>query len=123
MAAEQSTEAPQGNDEAKERKTAKSGSSSSGSGRARSSRPARAGEIAANAARQLAELTGREPEGVTGLERSEDGWIVSVDVLELRRVPATADVLASYEVEVTGRGALRGYRRVARYVRGSTSER
>lgn len=122
MAAEQSTEAPQGKDEAKERKTDKSGSSS-GSGRARSSRPARAGEIAGNAARQLAELTGREPEGVTGLERTEDGWMVSIDVLELRRVPATADVLASYEVEVTGRGALRGYRRVGRYVRGSTSER
>lgn len=86
-------------------------------------RPARtAMEIADGAARQLGDLTGRQSEGVTGLERTEDGWKVSVDVLELRRVPDTTDVLASYEVEVDTAGDLTGYRRVHRYVRGSTDQ-
>ena len=79
-------------------------------------------KIAAGAARQLVELTGKEAEGVVGLERTEDGWTVLVEVLELRRVPNTTDVLATYEVTVDEQGELEGYHRRARYVRGATGE-
>ncbi len=75
--------------------------------------------MAERAAEQLLDLTGKDPEGVTGLERTEDGWTVLVDVVELRRVPNTTDVLATYEVEVDTSGDLEGYRRVRRFVRGS----
>jgi Gas vesicle synthesis protein GvpO len=75
--------------------------------------------VAQRAARQLLELTGKEPEGVTGLERSDDGWTVFVDVAELHRVPNTTDVIATYEVEVDTDGNLTGYRRVRRFVRGT----
>ena len=81
-----------------------------------------AGRVAERAAEQLLDLTGRDPEGVTGLERTEDGWRVLVDVVELRRVPDTTDVLATYEVEVDPSGDLQGYRRVRRFVRGSSGE-
>jgi hypothetical protein len=81
-----------------------------------------AGRVAEMAAEQLLDLTGREPEGVTGLERTEDGWKVLVDVAELRRVPNTTDILATYEVEVDSSGNLRGYRRVHRFVRGAAGE-
>lgn len=101
--------------------SAERGSRSARSAQAPSGKP-RATEVAGLAARQLLELTGREPEGVTGLERTEDGWRVSIDVLELRRVPETTDVLACYEVDVDERGDLTGYRRVHRYVRGSPGE-
>src|SRR5690349_11120884 len=74
--------------------------------------------LAAEAARQLQQLTGQEVEGITGLHRNDDGWVVDIDVLELRRVPTTTDVLATYEVEVDGDGELIGYRRRHRYVRG-----
>jgi Gas vesicle synthesis protein GvpO len=77
---------------------------------------------AARAARlgldQIAELTGREPEGVTGVEPGEDGWIVSVEVIEDPRIPSSADVLAIYETELDLRGELLSYRRVRRYSRG-----
>ena len=86
--------------------------------RAEADRPPSAGRIAAEAARQLVELTGKEPEGVVGLDRSDDGWKVEVEVLEVSRIPNTTDVLAMYEVEVDGKGSLQGYRRVRRYVRG-----
>lgn len=82
------------------------------------SAPTTARQVADSAADQLAQMTGRESEGVTGLERTDDGWRVQVEVLELRRVPATTDVLAVYEVEVDERGDLLGYRRVHRFARG-----
>jgi len=78
--------------------------------------------VASRAARQLLELTGREAEGVTGLHRSEDGWTVQVEVVELRRIPDTTDILALYDVDVDSRGELQGYRRVRRYSRGAAQE-
>jgi hypothetical protein len=90
----------------------------------RASRPRRATgtQVAAEAARQLLELTGRAAEGVTGLERTDDGWTVQVEVVEVRRIPDTTDVLALYEVEVDSDGALQGYRRLRRYGRGAPGE-
>jgi hypothetical protein len=81
-----------------------------------------AGQIAADAARQLLELTGREAEGVTGLEKTDDGWRVEVEVVEVRRIPNTTDVLAIYQVDVDEDGRLEGYHRVRRYVRGSAGD-
>jgi hypothetical protein len=78
--------------------------------------------IAAEAARQLLEVTGREVEGVTALERSDDGWMVQVEVIEVRRIPDTTDVLGLYEVEVDSDGVLLGYRRQQRYVRGTPGD-
>lgn len=90
----------------------------------RASAPKRvtATQVAARAAQQLLELTGREAEGVTGLERSDDGWKVRVEVVEVRRIPDTTDVLALYEVEVDEDGDLTGYRRLRRYARGVPGE-
>ena len=86
--------------------------------RAESRRPARASQVAASAAQELLELTGKQAEGVTGLERVDDGWIVQVEVVEVRRIPDTTDVLALYEVSTDGQGNLQGYRRLRRYARG-----
>lgn len=67
-------------------------------------------------------LTGKEAEGVVGLERGDDGWTVLVDVVELRRVPNTTDVLATYEVSLDEDGELAACHRLHRYVRGSAQE-
>ena len=75
-------------------------------------------QVARHARHELAEITGFRPEKVTGLERREDGgWGVTVEVLELRRVPETDDLMGSYEAELDEIGHLRGYHRVARYGR------
>ena len=68
--------------------------------------------------RQIAELTGKQPEGVTGVEPAEDGWVVGVEVVEDRRIPSSTDILATYETEVGTDGELVSYRRVRRYTRG-----
>ena len=103
-------------------------STGSSDGRSRSapraaSRPAAtATQVAAQAARELLELTGKAAEGITGLERSDDGWTVQVEVVEVRRIPDTTDVLALYEIQTDDRGSLQGYRRVRRYARGVPGE-
>ena len=76
--------------------------------------------VAGEAARQLLELTGKQAEGVIGLERTEDGWKVEIEVLELSRIPNTTDVMAAYDVQLDEQGTLRGYRRTRRFLRGET---
>jgi len=67
---------------------------------------------------EFTELTGMTPESVSSFERTEGGWQLQIEVLELARVPDTMSLLASYEVELTSEGELAGYRRVRRYERG-----
>jgi hypothetical protein len=75
-------------------------------------------ELARAARRQLAELTGRTPESVLGLHSDDDGWKVTVEVVELSRVPTSTDLLGCYVVTLDDDGELLGYERVRRYQRG-----
>jgi hypothetical protein len=65
-------------------------------------------------------LTGHDVEGVVSVERVEDGWKVGIEVVETRRIPDSADILAVYEVRLDADGELAGYRRMERYGRGQT---
>jgi Gas vesicle synthesis protein GvpO len=91
-------------------------------GQRRSARRSRkgmtAGEAAKAALREIAALTAKQPEGVTGVERTEDGWTVGVELLEDQRIPSSADILATYETTIDADGELLSYRRVRRYARG-----
>jgi gas vesicle protein GvpO len=81
-----------------------------------------AADLSRAALQTVAELTGYRPEAVTALEWEGEFWRVSVDALELERIPNTTDLLAEYEVELDGDGTLRGYRRRRRFMRGQASE-
>lgn len=76
--------------------------------------------IASAALRQIG-LTGRDAEGITGIRRTDDGWAVEVEVVEVRRTPATTDLLALYEVDLDASGEFVGYRRTRRYARGAST--
>ncbi|MDQ1035123.1 hypothetical protein QFZ75_001539 [Streptomyces sp. V3I8] len=80
-------------------------------------------DVLREARAQLAELTGMEAESVSSFERTEDGWTLEVEVLELVRVPDTMSLLATYEVSLDPRGDITGYRRVRRYERGRADSR
>ncbi len=69
----------------------------------------------------LAELIGAASEGVSSLTRTRDGWRVVLEIVEMQRVPRTTDIMASYAVDLDGRGELIGYQRVARYYRSDVS--
>jgi hypothetical protein len=82
--------------------------------------PLTAGEAAAAALEHLVELTSKEPQGATSVEPADHGWTVEIEVLEDRRIPSSADMLALYEVEIDLDGNLLAYRRTKRYGRGSS---
>jgi hypothetical protein len=79
-----------------------------------------AAELSEAALKTVHDLTGYQPEAITGLQWDGEFWDVTVDVLELARIPNTTDVLASYVVQLDDRGTLRGLRRGNRFVRGQT---
>ncbi len=76
-----------------------------------------------NARDQLSDLLGREPESVSALNRTENGWLAQVEVLELARIPDSTSVLATYAVELDPDGELVGYERRRRYARGQIDRR
>jgi len=87
-------------------------------------RPPPLAEVSRTAMEQLEELLGQPAESVSSCARGEDGgWHLTVEVLELRRVPDTMSLLASYEVDVDHHGQLMGHRRTHRYERGRADRR
>lgn len=90
---------------------------------ARSGRPSDAAEAARVAADNLGALIDHPLDGTSSIRRAEhDGWFVGLDVVEVRRIPDTTSLLATYEVELDAVGELVGYRRVRRYRRCDADE-
>jgi len=81
-----------------------------------------AAELSQAALLTVGQLTGYKPEAVTGLEWDGELWQVTVDALELSRVPNTCDMLGSYVVQLDEKGTLRGYRRTRRFQRSQAAE-
>jgi len=82
-------------------------------------------EIAREAREQLGELIGRSPEGVLGVERDDGddgGWRVTLEVLELERVPNSTDLLGCYVARMDDNGDLLENQRLRRYQRGQPDE-
>jgi hypothetical protein len=75
------------------------------------------------AADYVAEMTDREPEAIVGLERYDDGhWQVDVEIVEVRRIPDSTDVLATYRARLDADGELMACQRTRRYKRCQTGE-
>jgi hypothetical protein len=71
---------------------------------------------------ELQGLIGRPVEAVTGIEKNGSEWTVTVEVVELERIPNTTDVLGVYEVTVDKNGDLSGTRRTRRFYRSEAGE-
>lgn len=78
-------------------------------------------EIAQRAKQQLAQLTGLTPDTVSSLNHADGKWIVAVDMIEMKRIPDSSDVLAIYEATLDRSGNLMSYRRTRRYYRGEVT--
>ncbi|MFB9249351.1 gas vesicle protein [Sphaerisporangium melleum] len=67
----------------------------------------------------MAELTGKDIEGVTLVKPAGDGWAVEVEVVEDHRIPSSGDTLAIYAIDLDSEGDLVAYRRVRSFKRAS----
>jgi hypothetical protein len=80
-------------------------------------------ELAQEAKRHVSEMTGLRSGTVTGLDRAEDGrWVVTVEVVELARLPNTMDVMGTFEVTLSEAGELVRFRRSGRHRRSQTDQ-
>jgi hypothetical protein len=79
-------------------------------------------ELITRAKAQLQNLTGYGIDSVSGFERADSGWHLSVTVVELHRIPAATDVLASYEVDLDEVGNIVSYHRGKRYFRDQVGD-
>jgi hypothetical protein len=79
-------------------------------------------EAARLAREQVEALFGKPVEGVSAVARGEDGdgWTVTLELLELPRIPDTTSVLGSYEALLDANGDLLEAKRVRRYARNQT---
>ena len=89
----------------------------------RGASPDEATETVERARRQLSSLLERPVESVSAFERTQDGWLVTLEVVEVSRIPESTDVLGSYEVELDDDRNLRRYARVRRYIRSQADPR
>jgi hypothetical protein len=96
------------------------GASASGSSSSRKGQSAR--EVVISAIEQVQDLIGRPVESVTGMEKNGSEWNVTLEVLELERVPNTTDVLGKYEVTVDKDGEVTSANRTRRYNRAEAGE-
>jgi len=79
-------------------------------------------EIAQRAKEQLAQLTGLTVDTVSGFVKRDEGWRVTVELVELKRIPDATDVLATYETVLDDEGNVLNYQRIRRYLRGQIME-
>jgi hypothetical protein len=82
----------------------------------------RAGEAIKHAREILADVLGKDAESVSGVNRSEEGWAVALDVVELSRIPPSTDLLATYDVTLDSSGDLVDLARSRRYMRNQADE-
>jgi hypothetical protein len=79
-------------------------------------------ELVGRAREQVEELFGKPIEAVSGFEQTNgdgngNGWTVTLELLELPRIPDTTSLLGTYEATLDGDGNLLGAHRVRRYPR------
>lgn len=81
-------------------------------------------EVVGRARDQVQELFGKPVEAVSGFEQSNgDGdseWTVTLELLELARIPETTSLLGTYEATLDADGNLLGAKRVRRYPRNQS---
>ena len=80
-------------------------------------------EIAQRAKEHLGGLTGLTLDTVSGIIQDEQGWHVTLEFIELRRIPEGNDMLATYEALLNDEGELIRYQRTRRYRRDQVMER
>ncbi len=79
-------------------------------------------EIVEQAKHMVEALTGLTTDTVSSLTHEGDAWHVDLELVEMRRIPDSTDMLATYEMAIGDDGRLIRYQRSRRYLRGQAME-
>ena len=103
---------------ARQRSQQSSGASSGSRSNRRKLKPA---EVVQKARQQVEELLGQSAESVSGFSADDSkGWVLTLEVVELERIPPSTSLIASYEVRLDANGDLVEYKRLRRYSRNQS---
>ncbi len=69
-------------------------------------------EIIKNARSELNNLTGLEISSTVSAEKEEDGWMVTMEVIEKHSIPDGMDILAIYDTRLDNEGNMLEFKRV-----------
>ena len=63
-------------------------------------------------------LLNKEPEAISSVEKTKEGWILQCDVLEKKSVPETYDLLKIFEFKLDNNGKITGFKQLKKIRRG-----
>lgn len=67
---------------------------------------------------EIKTLLKKEPEAISSIEKTKEGWIVQCDVLEKKSVPETFDLLKIFEFKLDNNAKITGYKQLKKIRRG-----
>ena len=80
------------------------------------------GKVIQKARADLNSLTGLEVASTVSAEKEEEGWLVTLEVIEKHSIPEGMDILASYETRLDADGNIQEFRRTRMRKRIDTEE-
>ncbi len=84
--------------------------------------PTTAAKVIEQAKKQLSELIERKPSCVIAVAKDEEGWHISLEMLERKAIPDQMDLLARYNVLLDEEGRLVKFDRVGMRTRGEATK-
>lgn len=75
-------------------------------------------EVQKKAMPQIKELLKKEPESISSIEKSGEGWTLHCDVLEKKSVPETYDLLRIYEFKLDKNAKITEFKQLRKIRRG-----
>lgn len=69
-------------------------------------------EVIEKSKEELMSLVNLEISNVTGVEKTDEGWQVYIELIERKSVPDSQDLLGLYEVQLDEEGEMTRYERI-----------
>lgn len=70
---------------------------------------------------EIKELLKKDPETISSVEKTNEGWVIQCEVLEKKSVPETFDLLKIFEFELDKDGKIKGFKQLKKIRRGDVS--
>lgn len=67
---------------------------------------------------EIKELLKKEPETISSVEKTDDGWTVHCEVLEKKSIPETYDLLKIFEFRLDKDCKIKGFKQLKKIRRG-----
>lgn len=79
-------------------------------------------EIPEKVVPQIRKLLNKEPESISSIEKTNEGWKVLCDVLEKKSIPETYDLLKVYEFMVDKEVKITSFKQLRKIRRGDLGD-